>query len=66
MNVTIVAPAAAPGFLALKPTAAAATSSFLNWYEAGPSVQMANMGVVTIFPDAATVPEFVKPRTRPT
>ena len=49
MNVTIVGPAVAPGFLAIKPTAAAPVTSLLNWYEAGASVQVANQGVVRTF-----------------
>lgn len=44
-NLTIVGPVAAPGFLAVKPTAASALSSLLNWYDAGTSVQVANAGI---------------------
>jgi hypothetical protein len=44
-NLTIVSPSAAPGFLAVKPTGAAPLSSLLNWYDAGPSVQVANAGI---------------------
>ena len=44
-NLTIVSPALAPGFLAVKPTAGAPLSSLLNWYQAGPSVQVANAGI---------------------
>ena len=47
MNVTIVSPASAPGWLAIKPTTTAATSSWLNWYQAGGSVAVANQGIVT-------------------
>ena len=44
-NLTIVSPAGAPGYLAVKPTGAAPLSSLLNWYDAGPSVQVANAGI---------------------
>ena len=44
-NLTIVGPELAPGFLAVKPTAASPLSSLLNWYEAGASVQVANAGI---------------------
>ena len=47
MNVTIVNTATAPGWLAVKPTQAAPVSSWLNWYQAGPTVQTANMGIAT-------------------
>ncbi len=59
MNVTIVDPSVAPGFLAIKPTAAAGTTSLVNWYEAGASVQAANQGVITIDQGVATADEFV-------
>jgi hypothetical protein len=51
MNVTIVdtSTAGAPGFVALKPSPLSPTSSLLNWYEAGGSVQVANLGVVSLF-----------------
>lgn len=48
MNVTIVDPQAAPGFLAVKPTLAAPISSLLNWYQSGPSVQIANQSIVSM------------------
>ncbi|MGH9202238.1 MAG: hypothetical protein ACRD2A_13500, partial [Vicinamibacterales bacterium] len=44
-NLTIVGPAAAPGFLAVKPTANSPVSSLVNWYQAGPTVQLANAGI---------------------
>ena len=47
MNVTIVDPTVAPGFAAAKPTGAAPTTSLVNWYEAGPTVQAANQGIVS-------------------
>lgn len=48
MNVTITQPVAAPGFLAVKPSLAAPLTSFMNWYEAGPLVQVANAGVASV------------------
>lgn len=59
MNVTVVSPAIAPGFVAIKPTAASPVTSLVNWYEAGPSVQAANQGVVTMLQDAAVAEDFV-------
>ena len=44
-NLTIAGTAGAPGFLAVKPTAAAPVSSLLNWYEAGAHIQVANAGI---------------------
>ncbi|MGH9173702.1 MAG: hypothetical protein ACRD1H_05075, partial [Vicinamibacterales bacterium] len=46
-----------PGFLAIKPTAAAPATSLINWYEGG-SVQLANQGIVTL-DQSALVDEFV-------
>jgi hypothetical protein len=59
MNVTIVdtSTAGTPGFVAVKPNAASPTTSLLNWYQAGTSVQVANQGVVTL--DQASGTEFV-------
>ncbi len=50
MNVTLVdtSTAGAPGVVAIKPTAAAPTSSLLNWSQQGPDVQVANQGVVSL------------------
>ncbi len=58
MNVTLVDPTAAPGFVAAKPTAASPTTSLLNWYDVGPTVQAANQGIVTMDQSGAG-PEFV-------
>lgn len=58
MNVTLVDPTAAPGFVAAKPTAASPTTSLLNWYQVGPTVQAANQGIVTMDQSGAG-PEFV-------
>jgi hypothetical protein len=47
MNVAIVAPTAAPGFIGARPVGSTATTSLVNWYQAGPSVQASNAGIVT-------------------
>ena len=59
MNVTIVDPSVAPGFAAVKPTAAAPLTSLINWYEAGPTVQAANQGIVSTNQAAGTTTNFV-------
>jgi hypothetical protein len=61
LNITIVdtSTASTPGFLAVKPTAAAPATSLLNWYVAGPQVQLANQGIVTVNQDAGSPIEFV-------
>ena len=56
MNVTVVGPAAAPGFLAVKPTQAAPVSSLVNWYEVGAWV--ANQAIVVTDHDLAAAADF--------
>ena len=51
-NITITEPQGAPAFLAVNPTLAAPTTSWMNWYESGPSVQAANAGVFSVFQGA--------------
>ena len=46
-NLTIVSPAVAPGFAAIKPRQNSPVSSLINWYEAGAGVQAANAGIFT-------------------
>jgi hypothetical protein len=58
MNLTIIDPAIAPGFMAAKPTQNAPLSSLVNWYETGATVQAANMAIVPIDQSGAA-PEFV-------
>jgi hypothetical protein len=55
VNVTIDQAGAGPAFLAVKPTLAAPTTSFMNWTQAG--TQLANAGVVTLDQGIAD-PEF--------
>ena len=47
MNVTIVDPSAFPGFLGARPVGSTNTTSLVNWYQAGPSVQASNAGIIT-------------------
>ena len=65
MNVTIVDPTIAPGFVAAKPTAGSPVTSLLNWYEVGPTVQAANLGVVTTDLNIASASEFVLQSSAP-
>lgn len=47
INVAIVSPTAAPGFVGARPFGAVTTTALVNWYQAGASVQASNAGVVT-------------------
>lgn len=47
INVAIVSPTAAPGFVGARPFGATTTTALVNWYQAGASVQASNAGVVT-------------------
>lgn len=47
INVTIVGPGIAPGFIGARPHGSANTTSLVNWYEGGPNVQAANAAVVS-------------------
>ncbi len=47
MNVAIVDPSAFPGFLGARPVGSTNTTSLVNWYQAGPSVQASNAGIIT-------------------
>ena len=59
MNVTIVDPTVPSGFVAARPNAAAPLTSLVNWYQAGPTVQAANQGIVTTDLNIASASEFV-------
>ena len=59
INVTLVDTTIAPGFVAIKPNAAAAISSINNWYDVGPDVQNSNTSIATIEQDLAVTDEFV-------
>lgn len=56
MNVAVIGPNAAPGFLAVKPTQAAPTSSLVNWYEVG--AQVANQAIVVTDHDLNAAADF--------
>jgi len=45
-NVAIVSPTAAPGFIGARPVGSTNTTALVNWYEAGPSVQASNAGIL--------------------
>jgi hypothetical protein len=47
MNVTIVDPSAAPGFMGARPIGSTNTTSLVNWYLAGSTIQAANAAIVT-------------------
>jgi hypothetical protein len=48
MNVTIISPTSPIGFIGVRPAGDTAVTSFVNWYEQGSGVQMANAGLVPI------------------
>lgn len=48
MNVAIVDPSFAPGFLGARPVGSTNTTSLVNWYQAGPTVQASNAGIITV------------------
>ena len=58
INVAIVSPTTAPGFVGVRPAGAVNTSALVNWYAAGPSVQASNAGVVTTNQAPATANEI--------
>ena len=47
MNVAIVDPVPFPGFLGARPFGSTNLTSLVNWYQAGPTVQASNAGIVT-------------------
>ena len=47
MNVAIVDPTQFPGFLGARPFGSTNLTSLVNWYQAGPTVQASNAGIVT-------------------
>ena len=54
MNVAIVDPSSFPGFLGARPVGSTNTTSLVNWYQAGPSVQASNAGIITTDQSLAT------------
>jgi hypothetical protein len=47
LNLAIVDPSLAPGFMGARPLGSTNLTSMVNWYEAGPTVQASNAGIVT-------------------
>ena len=47
INVAIVSPTAAPGFIGARPVGSTNATALVNWYEAGAQVQASNAGVVS-------------------
>jgi hypothetical protein len=58
INVAIVSPTTAPGFVGVRPAGAVNTSALVNWYAAGANVQASNAGVVTTNQAPATTNEI--------
>ncbi len=58
INVAIVSPTTAPGFVGVRPAGAVNTSALVNWYAAGANVQASNAGVVTTNQAPATANEI--------
>ena len=63
MNVAIVNPSAAPGFLGARPNGSANSTALVNWYQVGPTVQASNAGVVTTSQGAGNEIEFFGTQT---
>lgn len=47
VNVAIVGPPGAPGFIGSRPAGITTSTALVNWYEAGSGVQVSNSGIVT-------------------
>lgn len=58
MNVAIVSPTAAPGFIGARPFGTANTTALVNWYQSGASVQASNAGVIGIDQDSGVANEI--------
>lgn len=58
LNVAIVSPTVAPGFVGVRPAGASTSTALVNWYLAGPSVQASNAGVVSTNQSPGTVDEI--------
>jgi len=58
VNVAIVSPTVAPGFLGARAAFSTNNTSFVNWYQAGAGVQASNAGVITTFQGAGDEIEF--------
>jgi hypothetical protein len=58
INVAIVSPTAAPGFIGARPVGNTNTTALVNWYQSGPSVQASNAGVVSYDQDSLVTNEI--------
>jgi hypothetical protein len=58
LNVAIVGPTVAPGFVGVRPAGGTTTTALVNWWEQGPSVQASNAGVVSTNQSPSTVAEI--------
>jgi hypothetical protein len=58
INVAIVGPTAAPGFLGVRPAGGTTTTALVNWWEQGPNVQASNAGIVSTNQSPSTTPEI--------
>jgi len=58
MNVAIVGPTAAPGFIGVRPAGGSTTTALVNWWEQGPNVQASNAAVVSTNQSPSTVAEI--------
>ena len=58
MNVAIVGPTAAPGFIGVRPAGGSTTTALVNWWEQGPNVQASNAGVVSTNQSAVATAEI--------
>ena len=58
INVAIVGPTVAPGFIGVRPAGGTATTALVNWWEQGPSVQASNAGVVSTNQSLSTAAEI--------
>lgn len=54
INLTIVGPTVSPGFMGARPFGSTNTTSMVNWYQTGPTVQAANASVVMTDQSGAT------------
>src|SRR5579883_1041130 len=52
-NVTLVAPATSAGYLAVRPAGSTNLTSWLNFNQTGPSIAVANQGVITTAQDSS-------------
>ena len=64
MNIAIVNPNFAPGFLGARPNGSVNSTALVNWYQVGPIVQASNAGVVTTAQGAGDEIQFFGTQTQ--